>query len=234
MATTKTSTNKTTESATAAKVKAQAAEISDLKAQIEQLQKLFVMQQEAANKAAASAPKTESSQPEAQRKRLYDEVTLVHLVERAPGLRTHIEISNLTIDLEKFGEERILTLQQAEEVISKYRSWFDLGIIALGADAKDVSRRYALKEVKEFNISRDLIDRLPTMNAAELEEFYNKLGEGHRRFIIEYWKRQCIKKKPEFLDIYKVEALNRISDGAMESVLLDIQVAKMKEARKKQ
>lgn len=198
-------------------------EIVALKAQIEQLQKMILMQQQQMqmNMMQGTTDKKES-------KKLYDEVTLVHLVEREPGLRTHMKISNLVIDLTKFGEERVLTLQQAEEVISRYRRFFDAGIIALGADAKDVAKRYSLKDITEFNISSELISRLGTMSINELESFYNKLGDGHKKFIVEYWKRQCIKKNPAFYDIYKLEALNRITDGAMEGTLLDFRVEENK------
>lgn len=214
------------------------AEIEALKQQNEQLKEQFVrlqqmmlaqqqqMTQMMAEKSAAPVVAEQSTGP----KKLYDEVTLVHLVDRAPGLRTHMVISNLVIDMTSFGEERTLTLQQMEEVISRYRKFFDKGIIALGSDAKDIARRYNLKSVSEYTISRDLIARLGVMSLSELEEIYNKLNFEHRRFIIEYWKRQCIKKDPNFLDIHKIETLNRLSDGAMDSVLLDIRVAKEREA----
>ena len=51
----------------------------------------------------------------------------------------------------------------------------------------------------------------------KLENFYNKLCDGHKAFIIEYWKRKLLAKSPDpkFKDMRKIEALNRISHGAM-------------------
>ena len=51
---------------------------------------------------------------------LVQEATLVHLVQLAPGLSTHIELSNTTIDMNAFGEERVLDRRQCEEIAGKY------------------------------------------------------------------------------------------------------------------
>lgn len=193
--------------------------IAGLEAQIQQLVQLMSAQQQS----AAAAPVAASS-------KIYSEATLVHLVDRAPGLRTHIELSNLTIDLTTFGEERTLTLQQFEECVGKYRRWFDAGIIAPGADAGDLAKRYGLKVSNQFGISKSTLQRLRSMSYTELEEFYNKLGDGHKSFIIEYWKRCVIAKDSAFTDIHKIEILNRVSGGAMEGTLLDMRTEKEREA----
>ena len=55
---------------------------------------------------------------------LFRYVTVVHLVDRAPGLSTHIELSNgVILDFRTSGEEHTFTVQQAEELASKYRSY---------------------------------------------------------------------------------------------------------------
>lgn len=158
-----------------------------------------------------------------------DDVKIVHLVERAPGLKTHIKLSNLVINMTSFGEERTLTLSQFEELVGMYRSWFEQGIIAPGAGLENLASRYGLKTVKDYNISKEFITKLGIMNIYELEDFFTKLGEGHRQFILEYWQRRVIAKDPAFKDVHKIEMLNRVSNGGLRNVLLDLETEKERE-----
>lgn len=168
---------------------------------------------------------------------LFRYVTVVHLVDRAPGLSTHIELSNgVILDFRTFGEEHTFTVQQAEELASKYRSWFDLGIFAFGADADDLAKRLNLKTVTQYSFAgSDFLSRLPELDLYQLKALWDKMGQGHREFLIEYFKRKILSKDPAFDDIDKIELLNRLSNGGMEGVLLDRKNAAIKaeEASKK-
>lgn len=168
---------------------------------------------------------------------LFRYVTVVHLVDRAPGLSTHIELSNgVILDFRTFGEEHTFTVQQAEELASKYRSWFDLGIFAFGADADDLAKRLNLKTVTQYSFAgSDFLGKLPELDLYQLKELWDKMGQGHREFLIEYFKRKILSKDPAFDDIDKIELLNRLSNGGMEGVLLDRKNAAIKaeEASKK-
>ncbi len=168
---------------------------------------------------------------------LFRYVTVIHLVDRAPGLSTHIELSNgVILDFRTFGEEHTFTVQQAEELASKYRSWFDLGIFAFGADADDLAKRLNLKTVTQYSFAgSDFLGRLPELDLYQLKALWDKMGQGHREFLIEYFKRKILAKDPSFDDIDKIELLNRLSNGGMEGVLLDRKNAAIKaeEASKK-
>ena len=54
------------------------------------------------------------------------------------------------------------------------------------------------------------------------KNLYNKLSEGHKTFVIEYFKRKILEKDANFNNIHKIELLNRISDGAMSGTTLDM------------
>ena len=154
---------------------------------------------------------------------LNEEITLVHLKENAPGLTTHIELSNLTIDLNAFGEERTLDRRQAEELAGKYRKFFDRGVIAFGAGSEHLAGKFGLKSVSDYSyINKDFLKKLGTLSLIELENLYNKLSEGHKTFVIEYFKRKILEKDANFNNIHKIELLNRISDGAMSGTTLDM------------
>ena len=92
-----------------------------------------------------------------------DEVTIVHLFDNAPGITTHIQLSNYSIDMVAFGEMRTLTVQQFEELVGKYCSWFDRGIIAVGAGSEYYAGRNSLNMASESLIDSDFIRNLGTM-----------------------------------------------------------------------
>ena len=198
--------------------------IEQLEAQIELLTKMLMNQQ---------GLNQQSVQAQAARK-IDDEVTVVHLVQRDSGLRTHIQLSNMTIDFRNFGEERVLPLMVFEELVGKYRSWFEKGILAPGPEAGDVARRYGLRVSTDFGVNKELIQKIPYMSLIELEEFYESVGQAHRDFILEQFRRGCVNKDPKYKDIHKLEMLNRISNGALDSVLLDITVERKRESMEKQ
>lgn len=188
------------------KVEDQSAEIAALKAQIEMLTKLI-----SANAASTNAP---PSNP------LYDRVKIVHLIERAPDLYTDIKLDTTSIRFSSFGEERSITYQQAEELAGKCRKLFNRGEIAFGAENSDIAERFGLKSVKDYEfMGSDFVKRLGTMNVYELEDIYNKLCDGHKRFVIEYFKRKIIDGDPAFNEIHKIELLQRLSNGAMSDCL---------------
>ena len=67
-----------------------------------------------------------------------DTVRIVHLVERAPGLTTYMKLSSTEVIFRKFGEERTLSFQAFQELVGKYRKWFDMGIISIAAGYEDL------------------------------------------------------------------------------------------------
>lgn len=188
-------------------------EIEQLKAQIALLMDMMTKQNASTN-------------TEAMKNSLLDEVIVVHLVERAPGLTTHIELTTTTLDMAKFGEQRTLDRRQAEELAGKYRSFFEKGIIALGAGNEEFADRCGLKTVASYRyLSNDFLEKLATMDVKELEKFYGLVDAGHKAFIVEYFQRKSIEGDPRFKDSVKLEALNRLSGNAVSGVMLDMQKA---------
>ena len=151
-----------------------------------------------------------------------DDVTIVHLYDNAPGITTHIDLSNYSIDMAAFGETRTLTVQQFEELVGKYRSWFDRGIIAVGAGSEYYARRNNLKVASESLVDSDFIRRLGTMPMTEVQDIYEKVCEGQKDFIVSYWKRKFIEKVPEFRDLRKLQILNGFTNDAFKYELVEL------------
>lgn len=201
----------------------QSAEIAALKAQIEMLTKMMA----AGIGAQAPAPAQSSS--------LLEEVKVVHLRDCIPGTTTHIHLSNRDLDFSSFGATLTLDRRQAEELAGgTAKKFFDRGVIAFGEGSEEIAKTLGVKSMRDYEfMGSDFVKRLGTMNVYELEDIYNKLCDGLRGFIIEYFKRKILEKDPAFNDIHKIEVLNRLSDGAMSDVILDRQRDVANEAAKK-
>lgn len=162
------------------------------------------------------------SQPIAPVSNLQNEVKIVHLVQRAPGLSTYIKLSNLEVILTEFGEERYLTIQQFEEMLGKYRRWFDSGMISLADGYEDIARRYGLKTANNYPLDSYFISNMGTLPMAEIEKMYDRLPTSGKDFIISHWMQKVIEGDLNFKDVRKIETLDRISNGAMENVLVEL------------
>lgn len=155
-----------------------------------------------------------------------DEVVIVHLFDNAPGITTHIDLSNYSIDMAAFGETRTLTVQQFEELVGKYRSWFDRGIIAVGAGSEYYAKRNNLKMASESLINSDFIRKLGTMPMSDVQDIYEKVCDGQKDFIVSYWKRKFIEKAPDFRDLRKLQILNGFTNNSFEYEILELTTKK--------
>ena len=126
------------------------------------------------------------------------------------------------MDFNAFGEERLIDRRQAEELAGSYRKFFEKGIIAFGEDGEELAKKFGLKSIKDYTyVNQNFVRQLGGLSLIELENLYNKVSSGHKKFIIEYFKRKINEGDPSFKNQHKVELLNRVSDGAMDGTLLD-------------
>lgn len=151
-----------------------------------------------------------------------ERIKIVHLVDRAEGLSTFIQLSNLEISLRFFGEERNLSIPQFEELVGKYRSWFTSGIIAVHSDYEDLAQHYGLETNKGYPMSSDFFKTIQTKSMADIEDIYPRLPEAGKDSLIGYWVREARKGTPYFADIRSLEVLNRLSDGAVTQVIAEL------------
>ena len=150
------------------------------------------------------------------------EITIIHNRERVGGLSTAIRLNGLSIDFHTLGEQRVLSWQQFEECVSKYKKFFDKRIILVAPEYKDIAERYNVPvwESSTNNvITRNDLAHLGDMTIDALEKFYNSLCKEDQAFLCSYWLGKCYEKEPKYYDRYKVELLNRLSDGAFATLL---------------
>lgn len=144
------------------------------------------------------------------------EVVIIHNREIIGGASTAIKLTGLTINFHKLGEERVLSWQQFEECVSKYRRFFDREIILLGADYQEIAERYSVpcqKRGANHSFTRQELTNIYRLDVHALEEYYNSLTKQDKDFLCSYWLGKCYEKAPGFYDRYKIELLNRLSDS---------------------
>lgn len=151
------------------------------------------------------------------------EVTIVHNRELVSGLSTHIVLTGTTIDFRTLGEKRVLSWQQFEECVSKYRKWFNKQIILLDSQHKELAETYNVPCVERKDgiiLTRNDLQRIGDMSPNDLEKFYNSLTEQDKDFFCSFWLGKCYINDAKFYDRYKVELLNRLSNkGIFDNIL---------------
>ena len=151
------------------------------------------------------------------------EVIIVHNCEVIGGASTHIQLSTLSIDFHRAGEERVLSWQQFEELVSKYSNFFNRRVILLGAGQEDIAARYGVPCVsglKHLVTHEDLI-KLGTFNTRQLSEYMDKLTNEDKKLVGAYWAGQCFQREAGYYDRAKVELLNNIlPDHPFENILV--------------
>lgn len=151
------------------------------------------------------------------------EIIIVHNRELLGGLSTAIQLTGLTINFHTLGEQRVLSWQQFEECVSKYRKWFDKEIILLAPEFADVAERYnvsCLKREGHAVVTKGDLVNIYKKSERELEDYMNSLTEADRDFICSYWLGKCYENDAKYRVRSKVELLNRISNkGVFDNLL---------------
>lgn len=151
------------------------------------------------------------------------EIVIVHNRELLGGLSTAIQLTGLTINFHTLGEQRVLSWQQFEECVSKYRKWFDKEIILLAPEFADVAERYnvsCLKREGHAVVTKGDLVSIYKKSERELEDYMNSLTDADKDFICSYWLGKCYENDAKYRVRSKVELLNRISNkGVFDNLL---------------
>lgn len=171
-----------------------------------------VLQAMAANQAApvATVPKPEGK------------IKIVHLAQMDPSLGTNIHLSNLYIGMTEFGEERELTTQQFEELLSKHRGWFAKGLLCVAKGYEEEAKKYGVTTVSDCPIDKTFIRTLGDIPMTKIEEVYGRLPEYGQENLVSYWLRCAYDGDPRFRDIRRVKSFNDITGGKLENLLVEL------------
>jgi len=139
-----------------------------------------------------------------------NEVTLVYCSDSLGFAK----ISSMEFNFTRYGEEFRIPRYQFDELVGKYRSWFDRGIFAVSSDDVDVAVAKGIPTVDEFALNAKTLNAIGTMSVSEIEEMWNKLNKiEHKRSVITFVKRKFIEGDPKYRNREKIDLFNRLTDG---------------------
>jgi hypothetical protein len=140
-----------------------------------------------------------------------DSVNLVYMSDSLG----HIETKNIAIDCTKFGESFVLSRSQFDEVVGKYRSWFDKGILAVGPENIDIAAKKGLRVSTEYDLDMKKLEALGKDTPEQIEKLWKdpSLTSAQRLSICTFYKKHFMQGDPGYKEIMKVSLLDKLTNG---------------------
>ena len=182
------------------------------KAELEQENKLLREQIELLKSANALQPQAQPAAP------MYvaspsTDVVVVY-TSHCPG---HMQGTQFSLDANVYGEEFTLSRQQFDELVGKYRHWFEMGILAVSYRNVDVAASKGLSTDKDIGVTVEELRRLGSMNTEEIEKLWAKAKSDQVRMsIVTYYKDRYLENAPGFRDRTRIDCLNRLTNGGFD------------------
>lgn len=200
-------TTKTSTSSTAAKKDEQ---IAALEAQIAALKEMI-------QNMATAAPATTTVAAQPTSVNIVTPNTDVVLVYCSDSMG-HLNTAHVDLTFNCWGEQFTVSRSQFDEIVGKYRHWFDQGILAVCGDTEEGIRIAAAKGIKthtEFYLDAKKLESIGKMSVAQIEDLWNKTTPlSHKQSIVTFVKRKFIEKDPGYYNREKIDLFNRLTDGA--------------------
>ena len=126
----------------------------------------------------------------------------------------YAKISNAEFHFNRFGEEFILNRYQFDELVGKYRHWFDDGRLAVSSRNMDVAIAKGVRTDKEYNLTYAKLSSMGKMNTTQLENLWNSCDcDKQKQSIVTFYKRKFIEGDIGYTDRAKVDLMNRLTNG---------------------
>ena len=130
----------------------------------------------------------------------------------------HMQGTQFSLDASMYGEEFTLSRQQFDELVGKYRRWFDRGVLAVSYKNADVAAAKGLPIDKDNGLSVKELRSLGTMTPAQIEKLWDKIELfSLRNTIVLYFKDRYLAGEEGFRDIGRLDTLNRLTNGGFDS-----------------
>lgn len=140
------------------------------------------------------------------------EVVLVYTSD-SPGI---IKYSTGELMCTTFGEEFTVSRTAFDEIVGKYRHWFNEGILAVSSKNIDVAAAKKLPTDKEYGLTAEKLSNLGKMTTAQIEQLWNSVeNQSMKDSIVYYFKRKFIENAPGYQDNMRVQTLNGLSGGRL-------------------
>lgn len=150
-------------------------------------------------------------------------IRVYHMQEMIGGMATVINLTNTKRRLQRMGELITLKVNDFEELVGKYRSFFERGILAVDASDIDYAQMYDLpiydtRMKKSYNAT--VLKQVVKYNYEQLQEFYKNLSENNKRAFLSFWLGKVYNKEEGYYDEEKMRWLNNFSNTETFSAIL--------------
>lgn len=130
----------------------------------------------------------------------------------------HMEGKMFSLDANVYGEEFTLSRGQFDELVGKYRHWFDDGRLAVSYRNVDIAAAKGLPTDKDNGLSVNELRSLGKMTPEQIEKLWDKVKyDSLRMSIVTYFKDKFLAGEPGYRDRSRIDCLNRLTDGGFDS-----------------
>ena len=160
--------------------------------------------------AKANKPVNTENHYASPRPKMSDHVTLVYCSDSLG----YAKISNMEFNFTRFGEQFMVPRYQFDELVGKYRSWFDRGVLAVSSEDVDVAVSKGIPTVDDFAVDYKKLSSIGNMSVSEIEKMWNDCEKiEHKRSMVTFVKRKFVEKDPKYRNREKIDLFNRLTDG---------------------
>lgn len=147
--------------------------------------------------------------------------TLIHLRECDPTLPTNMTVNGTEYYFTSFGERKLFRWSDMSNIISKYRTWFKRGYIALGADC-EAFRNEIPDDIKTINLPDDVFNRIADLDNDKFERILDAFTPEQKVQIAASWRMKYLRNIPSYKNITKIKILNKVTDGSLKDILTEL------------
>lgn len=150
--------------------------------------------------------------------------TLVHLLETIPNLPTTIIVNGVPHNFSYFGERRQFRFEDMQQIVSKYRDYFERSVFTLGEDCSEFADDFALK-VMDMPMTLEQYRILESLPNEEFKSIIEGININQRILIAKTWIQRYYDNKPNYDNMDKIKILNKFTNGFMKSFLQELAMA---------
>lgn len=154
--------------------------------------------------------------------------TIVHLLECPPGLPTVIHVNGIPQYFTRFGETRTFRFSEIQNIVSKYRDWFERGIFTFGEDIADKQDELGIHVVAN-QIPVSTYNKIEKLSNDDFESLIKKISDVQRINFVRTWMQRYEAKKPGYDNLDKIRILNKYTkdktlfkNGILNNLLKDV------------
>jgi len=139
-----------------------------------------------------------------------DSITLVYCSDSLGFAK----VSNMELNFNRYGEQFKIPRYQFDELVGKYRHWFDSGILAVAPEDYEVAVAKGISTTDDFVLDYKTLSSIGNMDVESIEKLWNDTNKiEHKRSIVTFVKKKFIEGDPKYHNREKIDLFNRLTSG---------------------